>query len=52
MAIKSNACLEVMITIVDSSLEHKLSDYFKKLHPPYTFLPMVLVWHSQKFMKY
>lgn len=38
MAIKSDACLEVMITIVDSSLEHKLSDYFKKLHPPIHFL--------------
>lgn len=38
MTVKSDECLEVMITIVDSSLEHKLTDYFLKLHPPIHFI--------------
>lgn len=38
MSIKSDECLEAMITIVDNSLEHKLTEYFSRVHPPMHFL--------------
>lgn len=46
MAIKSDECLEAMITIVDNSLEHKLTDCFSSIHPP-----MHLITHGTGMAK-
>lgn len=46
MAIKSDDCLEAMITIVDNSLEHKLTNFFSSVHPP-----MHLITHGYGMAK-
>lgn len=46
MAIKSDEYLEVMITIIDKSLDHKLTDFFKNIHSP-----MHLITHGYGMAK-